>query len=159
MKRRVSRSARPVVYLSDMKRIAGIVPTLLFFAVLVGQALSADVQRTSSPAARGVTEADFPRVQMLADGLCTCEALTGSDLFVRLPDERILFATEVFLNHMFSGFRSAYPRDWIDTIDAAEKLNPDLYVPGHGFVDDAAVLQEEWDAHKAHVRYVYDEVS
>jgi len=262
-----------------MKRLPRIVPTLLLFAVIFGQAASADVQRTSNPIDRGLTEADFPRVQTLAAGVYTYEALTGpaddryttntmfvvtdagvlvadgqgspaetaalvemisdisdkpithviicsdhgdhtngngefpdsaefiahrnslpalqraaesggrmpdvvvderldlelggrsieilflgrahtgGDLFVHLPDEKILFTTEVFLNHMFSGFRSAYTRDWIEAMERAETLEPDLYIPGHGFVDDRQVLNEEWIAHREHVKYVFAAVS
>lgn len=85
-------------------------------------------------------------------------AHTGGDLFVWLPDERILFTTEVFLNHMFSGYRSAYPAEWLTVMDEAEKLGAELYVPGHGFVDDPAVLEEEWFEYKRHMRVVLDEV-
>jgi len=274
-----SRSAHVVVYLSVMKPFRRIVPALLFLVLFIGQPLPADVRRTSNPADRGLTEADFPRVKMLAEDVYTYEALTGpeddryttntmfvvtsdgvlvadgqgspedtaalvetigeitdqpvshviicsdhgdhtngnamfpesatfiahrnslpaleraaesggvlpdtviddrldvelggksieimflgrahtgGDLFVHLPDEKILFTTEVFLNHMFSGFRSAYTRDWIDAINKAEALNPDIYIPGHGFIDDADVLREEWIANKAHIEYVYAEVS
>lgn len=86
-------------------------------------------------------------------------AHTGGDLLVYLPNEKLLFASEVFLNHMFSGFRSAYTREWIDVIRQAEALDVDYYIPGHGFVDSAATLEEEWLAHKQHVQAVFAEVS
>lgn len=279
MTRRCSRGRHLVVYLSDMKQLPRIVVALLLFAVQIGQTAFGDVQRSSNPVARGLTEADFPRVQTLADGVYTYEALTGpagdryttntmfvvtdggvlvadgqgspeetaalvkaignitdrpithvvicsdhadhtngnvefpdtakfiahrnslpaleraaesggrmpdvviddrldlelgsqsieilflgrahtgGDLFVHLPGEKILFTTEVFLNHMFSGFRSAYTRDWIEAMERAEALKPDLYVPGHGFVDDRQVLDEEWVAHREHVKYVFAAVS
>lgn len=85
-------------------------------------------------------------------------AHTGGDLFVWLPAEKILFTTEVFLNHMFSGYRTAYASEWIAAMDEAEKLGAELIVPGHGFVDDAAVLEEEWYAYKDHLQVVLDEV-
>ena len=262
-----------------MKRIPHIVPALLLFAVLIGQAVPGDVQRSSNPSDRGLTEADFPRMQMIADGVYTYEALTGpaddryttnsmfvitdegvlvadgqgspeetaalvkaigsvtdqpithvvicsdhgdhtngngefpdtatfiaqrnslaeleraaesggrmpdviiddrldlelggrsidilflgrahtgGDLFVHLPGDGILFTTEVFLNHMFSGFRSAYTREWIDALARAEALAPDVYIPGHGFVDQRQVLNEEWIAHREHVTYVFNSVA
>jgi len=262
-----------------MKRIPRIGPALLFLALIVGQTALADVRRTSNPADRGLTEADFPRVKMLAENVYTYEALTGpdddryttntlfvttaegvlvadgqgspgetaalvdaiagittapithvvicsdhgdhtngntsfpetaefiahrnslpaleraaesggvmpdtivddrldvelggrnieilflgrahtgGDLFVHLPDERILFTSEVFLNHMFSGYRSAFTLEWIDTIERAEMLQPELYIPGHGFVDDRQLLDEEWIAHREHVKYVFETVS
>lgn len=86
-------------------------------------------------------------------------AHTGGDLFVHLPRQGVLFATETFLNHMFSGFRSAYTREWIAALDEAEALGADFLVPGHGFVDSAEVLREEWTEHKRHVEFIFDEVS
>ena len=86
-------------------------------------------------------------------------AHTGGDLFVYLPGEKILFTTEVFLNHMFSGYRSAYPTEWLMAIDKAEVLDVDWYLPGHGFIDSATVLEEEWYAHKEHLRVVLAEVT
>ena len=85
-------------------------------------------------------------------------AHTGGDLFVWLPDEKILFTTEVFLNHMFSGYRSAYPTEWLAAMDKAESLNAEFLIPGHGFVDDASILEEEWFAYKDHLQVVLDEV-
>lgn len=85
-------------------------------------------------------------------------AHTGGDLFVWLPEEKILFTTEVFLNHMFSGYRSAYATEWLAAMDRAESLNAKVLIPGHGFVDDAAVLEEEWFAYKDHLQVVLDEV-
>ena len=86
-------------------------------------------------------------------------AHTGGDLFVWLPDEKILFTTEVFLNHMFAGYRSAYPTEWLAAMDKAESLNADILVPGHGFIDDASILKEEWIAYKDHLQVVLDEVT
>lgn len=95
------------------------------------------------------------RIQVLFLG----RAHTGGDLLVFLPDENILFTTEIFLNHMFSGYRSAYPGEWLLTMDKAEELDPDMFIPGHGFVDDRNILREEWVAYKDHLQVVYDEVS
>lgn len=86
-------------------------------------------------------------------------AHTGGDLMVYLPAEKILFASEVFLNHMFSGFRSAYTEEWIEVVKKAEQLDVDVYIPGHGFVDSPAILAEEWTAHKNHLQTVFDEIT
>lgn len=85
-------------------------------------------------------------------------AHTGGDLLVYLPAEKILFASEVFLNHMFSGFRTAYTSEWIEVVNKAENLEVDVYIPGHGFVDSPTVLAEEWIAHKHHLQAVLGEV-
>src|SRR5262249_55228303 len=59
-------------------------------------------------------------------------AHTGGDLSVYLPRQKILFLSETFLNRVFPAMRSAYPSDWLKALDRAEKINADLYIPGHG---------------------------
>lgn len=86
-------------------------------------------------------------------------AHTGGDLFVYLPKEKVLFTSEVFLNHMFSGYRTAFPREWIETMSRAEELDAVLLIPGHGFVDNADVLAAEWIEYKHHLQVVLDEVT
>jgi glyoxylase-like metal-dependent hydrolase (beta-lactamase superfamily II) len=77
-------------------------------------------------------------------------AHTGGDLAVSLPRRRILFLSEIFLNRVFPAMRSAYPSEWLKTLDKAEAMRADLYVAGHGFTEDAAVSKEEIRAyHKA----------
>ena len=60
---------------------------------------------------------------------------------------------------MFSGYRTAYPLEWIATMNNAEKLQASVLIPGHGFVDSPQVLAEEWDEYKNHLQVVLDEVS
>jgi hypothetical protein len=38
---------------------------------------------------------------------------------------------------------SAYPSEWIASVKKAEAMDVSLYVPGHGFVEDAPILKEE----------------
>lgn len=70
-------------------------------------------------------------------------AHTGGDLVVHLPQERVLFLGEVFMNHVFPSMASSYPSEWVEVIGRAQELGADIYVPGHGFVDPPAVLAEE----------------
>jgi glyoxylase-like metal-dependent hydrolase (beta-lactamase superfamily II) len=73
-------------------------------------------------------------------------AHTGGDLQVFLPRQNILFMSEVFFNRLYpsvGGNRSAYPIEWIETIRKSQAMNAAMYVPNHGFVDSAPVLQEE----------------
>ncbi len=70
-------------------------------------------------------------------------AHTGGDLMVHLPRERILFMSEAYLNRVFPAMRSAYPSEWVATIDRALAMNVDRYVPGHGFIESPAVSREE----------------
>lgn len=70
-------------------------------------------------------------------------AHTGGDLSVLSPRERILFMSEAYLNRVFPAMRSAYPSEWIATIDRALAMEVDRYVPGHGFIESPAVSREE----------------
>ena len=75
-------------------------------------------------------------------------AHTGGDLAVSLPRRKILFLSEIYLNRVFPAMRSAYPSEWVKTLDRAAALRPDLYIAGHGFTEDAAVSREEFDAYR-----------
>jgi glyoxylase-like metal-dependent hydrolase (beta-lactamase superfamily II) len=70
-------------------------------------------------------------------------AHTGGDLSVYLPDEKILFMSEAFLNRVFPAMRSAYPTDWVRTIDRALAMDVRRYVPGHGFIEEPTVSRQE----------------
>lgn len=70
-------------------------------------------------------------------------AHTGGDLTVYLPKPRILFMSEVYLNRVFPAMRSAYPSEWVRTIDRALAMDIDHYVPGHGFIETPVVAREE----------------
>jgi len=77
-------------------------------------------------------------------------AHTGGDLAVSLPRQKILFLSEIFLNRVFPAMRSAYPTEWLKTLDRAEAMKPDLYVAGHGSTESAPVSKEELrEYHKA----------
>ena len=103
---------------------------------------------------RLVMEFGGMEVQILFYG----RAHTGGDLFVYLPEEKILFTTEVFLNRLFSGYRSSYPSEWLEVMAKAEELDVDVHLPGHGFIDDPKVLEEEWFEYKRHMEVVLAEV-
>ena len=70
-------------------------------------------------------------------------AHTGGDLSVHLPREKILFMSEAYLNRVFPAMRSAYPSEWVRTIDRALAMDMTRYVPGHGFIETSAVSREE----------------
>ena len=75
-------------------------------------------------------------------------AHTGGDLAVSLPQRRILFLSEIYLNRVFPAMRSAYPSEWLTTLDRAAALKPDLYVAGHGFTEEAGVSREEFQEYR-----------
>jgi len=77
-------------------------------------------------------------------------AHTGGDLSVYLPRQKILFMSETFLNRVFPAMRSAYPTDWLAALTQAERMDVNVYIPGHGFTETGEVSKEELRAyHKA----------
>ena len=70
-------------------------------------------------------------------------AHTGGDLMVHLPREKILFMSEAYLNRVFPAMRSAFPSDWVGTVDRALAMDVSRYVPGHGFIEAPAASREE----------------
>lgn len=62
---------------------------------------------------------------------------------VELPREKILFMSEAYLNRVFPAMRSAYPTEWVRTIDKALAMKVDRFVPGHGFVEAPKASREE----------------
>ena len=84
------------------------------------------------------------------DVLFLGRAHTGGDLSVYLPRQKILFLSEAFLNRVFPAMRSAYPSEWLATLTKAERLDVNVYIPGHGFTESGPVSKEELRAyHKA----------
>ncbi len=84
-------------------------------------------------------------------------AHTGGDLTVHLPDEKVLFMSEAYLNRIFPAMRSAYPSEWVAMIEAAQALDVDIYVPGHGFVETPEILAEELETYRQALVRVIDE--
>jgi cyclase len=71
-------------------------------------------------------------------------AHTGGDLMVHLPREKILFMSEAFLNRVFPAMRSAFPSDWVKTVDRALAFESGTrFIPGHGFIEEPAASREE----------------
>jgi glyoxylase-like metal-dependent hydrolase (beta-lactamase superfamily II) len=86
-------------------------------------------------------------------------AHTGGDLMVHLPKERILFMSEAYLNRVFPAMRSAYPAEWVGTIDRALAMDVDRYVPGHGFIEEAKASREELVAFRDALKAVIAEAT
>lgn len=84
-------------------------------------------------------------------------AHTGGDLVAWLPESNILFLGEVFLRDVFPAMRSAYPAEWLETLRKAVTMNASYYVPGHGFVEEAAVMRRELDESRLALASVIDE--
>jgi glyoxylase-like metal-dependent hydrolase (beta-lactamase superfamily II) len=83
-------------------------------------------------------------------------AHTGGDLSVYLPAGKILFMSEAYLHRIFPAMRSAYPSEWVRTIERAQAMDVDVYVPGHGFVDAPAILKTELEVFRRAIAQVID---
>ena len=70
-------------------------------------------------------------------------AHTGGDLEVYLPKQRIMYMSEAYFNRLYPSTYSSYPSEWIATIRKAEAMNAALYIPAHGFIDSAVILNQE----------------
>lgn len=86
-------------------------------------------------------------------------AHTGGDLSVYLPKQRLLFMSEIYLNRVFPAMRSAYPAEWVKTIDRALAMDIDRYVPGHGFIEEPKVAREELVTYQNALKAVIAEVT
>lgn len=74
-------------------------------------------------------------------------AHTRGDQVVFLPAERVLFTGDLVENRFFSIFPYFPPDDsdvdgsrWIAVLEALERLEPSIVVPGHGEVGDAGLV-------------------
>ena len=86
-------------------------------------------------------------------------AHTGGDLSVLVPNGRVLFMSEAYLHWIFPAMRTAHPSEWVQVLRKAEAMDATWYVPGHGFVDDAATLKADLPAYRRAVEQVITEAS
>ena len=63
-------------------------------------------------------------------------AHTRGDSIVFVPEDRIAYLSEVFDFEEFPYTRDSYPGEWLRILEAAEALDADIFVPGHGFLPD-----------------------
>ena len=86
-------------------------------------------------------------------------AHTGGDLMVLVPDEKILFMSEAYLNRVFPAMRSAYPSEWLAMVDRALAMDVAHYIPGHGFIETPPVSREELVKFREALRVVIAEAT
>jgi cyclase len=94
----------------------------------------------------------FDRSLILRRGARTVEILwlgrahTDGDVFVFLPNEKVIVTGDAL--HGWTPFMGdSYPYDWIQTLDAAEKLDFNLVLGGHGDVMHGKLRFELWKAY------------
>jgi cyclase len=71
------------------------------------------------------------------------KAHTDGDLFVFLPQEKLLLTGDS-LQSLTPTMRDSYPAEWIHTLDAAEKLDFDTVLGGHGDVIHGKATFDLW---------------
>ena len=70
-----------------------------------------------------------------------------------------MFMSEAYLHRVFPAMRTAYPSEWVEMIEAAQSMDVDIYVPGHGFVDHPSVLDDELERFQGAIRTVIAEAT
>jgi glyoxylase-like metal-dependent hydrolase (beta-lactamase superfamily II) len=68
---------------------------------------------------------------------------TRGDTFVYLPQEKILCTGDAVVNGPFSDPKHAYIRGWAEEIRAAQKLDVETVLPGHGPPADKTLLASQ----------------
>ena len=63
-------------------------------------------------------------------------AHTKGDSVVFVPQDRIVYMSEVFFSGEFPNMAGGYGVSWIRALDAVRALDADIFVPGHGAVPD-----------------------
>jgi glyoxylase-like metal-dependent hydrolase (beta-lactamase superfamily II) len=59
-------------------------------------------------------------------------AHTRGDSIVYVPQDRIVYLSEVFFANQFLYINDGYGLDWMKALDAVEALGAEIFVPGHG---------------------------
>jgi glyoxylase-like metal-dependent hydrolase (beta-lactamase superfamily II) len=76
--------------------------------------------------------------RLVVDGERTVEVLTYgrghtvSDVFVWVPDERLVVAGDLVWNGLHPRMNDGFPEDWAGYVERLEGLDPVRIVPGHG---------------------------
>ena len=59
-------------------------------------------------------------------------AHTRGDSIVYVPQDRIVYLSELFFANQFLFINVGYGLDWLKALDAVDTLGADIFVPGHG---------------------------
>jgi glyoxylase-like metal-dependent hydrolase (beta-lactamase superfamily II) len=59
-------------------------------------------------------------------------AHTRGDSIIYVPQDRIVYLSELFFADQFLFINDGYGLDWLKALDAAEALGAEIFVPGHG---------------------------
>jgi glyoxylase-like metal-dependent hydrolase (beta-lactamase superfamily II) len=91
----------------------------------------------------------FPKEMIFDDGKRRVElhyfgvAHTHGDGFAWLPKEKILFTGDACVNGPYNYVGDGDSGEWIKTLEAAQKLNPEKVGPGHGPWGNGSLLEDQ----------------
>ena len=98
--------------------------------------LPVDEQRARMPSAtfrdRMTLYLGGKEIQVLNFG----SAHTKGDSVLFVPQDRIVYLSEVFFNEEFPNMAGGYGVAWIRALDAVRALDADIFIPGHGPIPD-----------------------
>ena len=98
--------------------------------------LPADVQRIRMPSAtyhdRMSLYPGGKEIQLLHFG----NAHTKGDTVLFVPQDRIVYMSEVFFNEEFPNMAGGYGVSWVKVLDTVRALDADIFIPGHGPIPD-----------------------
>ncbi len=103
--------------------------------------LLAQMQRNNTPAdeqkARLPHQTFRDRVTLHLGGkeiqvLHVGRAHTRGDSIIYVPEDRIVYLSELLFSDQFLFINDGYGLDWLKALDAVEALGAEIYVPGHG---------------------------
>lgn len=130
-------------------------PDVVFVSSPVSQR---NLSNTANPPTELVTDERTLRLGGTAIRILNLgRAHTGGDLAVYLPGSKVLFLSEIYLRGVFPAMRSAFPTEWLETIEKAQAMDVTWYVPGHGFIDDAAAMKRDLEEFRKALAYVIAE--
>lgn len=131
-------------------------PDVVFISSYASQRVLADKPNppTETVASKRVITMGGTEIQILNIG----RGHTGGDLVVYLPQSKVLFMGELYLRRTFPAMRTGNPSEWVQAIKNAQGMDVSWYIPGHGFVDDAATLETELDDARLALEHVVGEV-
>jgi cyclase len=96
----------------------------------------ADVQRARMPSATYRDRMTFylggKEIQVLHFG----NAHTKGDSVLFVPQDRIVYMSEVFFNEEFPNMAGGYGVSWVRVLDTVRALDADIFIPGHGPIPD-----------------------
>ena len=59
-------------------------------------------------------------------------AHTNGDSILFVPQDRIVYVSELYFSDQFLYINDGYGVSWLKTLDAIEALPADIFIPGHG---------------------------